>query len=78
MSQAFIDFHCHHVPARFNLTAVRAAPPSQKARWEGIAKKLADEDALLRDIRDGILVLASSTSRLNSSQTPMAGCPMTP
>jgi predicted TIM-barrel fold metal-dependent hydrolase len=55
MPQAFIDFHCHHVPARFDLTAVRAAPPSQKARWEGIAKKLADEDALLRDVRDGHL-----------------------
>jgi aminocarboxymuconate-semialdehyde decarboxylase len=52
---SIIDFHCHHVPARFDLTAVRAAPPSQKARWETIARKLADEDALLEDVRNGRL-----------------------
>jgi aminocarboxymuconate-semialdehyde decarboxylase len=52
---SIIDFHCHHVPARFDLTAVRAAPPSQKARWETIARKLVDEDALLKDVRDGRL-----------------------
>ena len=55
MSQAVIDFHCHHVPARFDLTAVRMAPPSQKARWEAIARKLSDEDLLLKDVRDGKL-----------------------
>jgi predicted TIM-barrel fold metal-dependent hydrolase len=55
MSQAVIDFHCHHVPARFDLTAVRAAPPSQKARWEAIARKLSDEDLLLKDVHDGQL-----------------------
>ncbi|MBX9823881.1 MAG: amidohydrolase family protein [Xanthobacteraceae bacterium] len=57
MSQAHavIDFHCHHVPARFDLTAARAAPPNQKARWEAIARNLADEDLLLKDVRDGRL-----------------------
>ena len=50
-----IDFHNHHVPARFAVTAVRTAPPSQRARWETLARKLPDEDLLLRDIRDGHL-----------------------
>ena len=50
-----IDFHCHHVPARFELTAARTAPTSQRARWEAIARKLADEDLLLKDVRDGQL-----------------------
>ncbi len=50
-----IDFHCHHVPARFEVTAGRFAPASQRARWETISRKLADEDLLLKDIRDGQL-----------------------
>ena len=29
-----IDFHNHHVPERFELTAAKAAPPNQRARWE--------------------------------------------
>ena len=52
---SLIDFHCHHVPARFELTAARAAPANQRARWEAIARKLADEDLLLKDVRDGQL-----------------------
>jgi predicted TIM-barrel fold metal-dependent hydrolase len=51
-----IDFHCHHVPSRFELTAAKAAPASQRARWDVIARKLSDEDVLLKDIRDGLLV----------------------
>jgi len=51
----FIDFHCHHVPARFELTAARYAPASQRARWETISRKLADEDLLLKDVREGQL-----------------------
>jgi predicted TIM-barrel fold metal-dependent hydrolase len=47
-----IDFHTHHVPARFELTAVRAAPANQRARWEALAPKLADEDLLLKDLRE--------------------------
>ena len=35
-----IDFHIHHVPARFPLTTVDNAPPSQKARWA--ARELLD------------------------------------
>jgi aminocarboxymuconate-semialdehyde decarboxylase len=50
-----IDFHCHHVPARFELTAARFAPASQRARWEAIAGKLANEDLLLKDVREGRL-----------------------
>jgi predicted TIM-barrel fold metal-dependent hydrolase len=50
-----IDFHSHHVPARFELTAVQAAPVSQRARWEAIARTLSDEDLLLKDVRDGDL-----------------------
>jgi len=50
-----IDFHCHHVPARFEVTAGRFAPPSQRGRWEAIAAKLADESRLMKDIDDGLL-----------------------
>jgi predicted TIM-barrel fold metal-dependent hydrolase len=50
-----IDFHCHHVPARFEVTAARTAPPTQRARWEALARTLSDEDHLLKDIRDGYL-----------------------
>src|SRR5262245_32778431 len=50
-----IDWHCHHVPARFELTALSMAPPSQRARWEAIACKLSDEDLLVKDMRDGVL-----------------------
>jgi aminocarboxymuconate-semialdehyde decarboxylase len=50
-----IDWHCHHVPARFELTALSMAPPSQRARWEAIARKLGDEDLLVKDMRDGVL-----------------------
>jgi predicted TIM-barrel fold metal-dependent hydrolase len=46
-----IDFHCHHVPARFELTAAQAAPANQRARWEALARKLSDEDLLLKDLR---------------------------
>ena len=60
MSQAqtnmeVIDFHCHHVPSRFELTAAKAAPASQRARWDAIARKLSDEDLLLKDVRNGLL-----------------------
>src|SRR4051794_19705688 len=50
-----IDFHSHHIPARFEVTAARTAPASQRARWEVLARTLSDEDLLLRDIRDGEL-----------------------
>lgn len=48
-----IDFHNHHVPAQFELTAAQTAPPNQRARWEAIARRISDEDLLLKDIRDG-------------------------
>lgn len=50
-----IDFHNHHIPARFEVTAVQAAPAGQRARWEAIARRLSDEDLLLKDVRDGEL-----------------------
>jgi predicted TIM-barrel fold metal-dependent hydrolase len=49
----FTDFHNHHVPARFELTAARTAPPNQRGRWEAIARRISDEDLLLADIRAG-------------------------
>lgn len=50
-----IDFHNHHIPARFEQTAVRTAPANQRARWEAPARSLSDEDFLLKDIREGHL-----------------------
>jgi aminocarboxymuconate-semialdehyde decarboxylase len=50
-----VDFHNHHVPARFELTAARSAPASQRARWEAIARRISDEELLLKDVRDGEL-----------------------
>ncbi len=50
-----IDFHNHHIPTRFELTAVKTAPAGQRSRWEALARKLSDEDLLLRDTREGDL-----------------------
>ena len=48
-----IDFHSHHIPARFAVTAGQTAPANQRARWEALARKLSDEELLLKDIRAG-------------------------
>jgi predicted TIM-barrel fold metal-dependent hydrolase len=50
-----IDFHNHHIPARFEVTAGHTAPANQRARWQALAHKLSDEGLLLKDIRDGQL-----------------------
>jgi predicted TIM-barrel fold metal-dependent hydrolase len=50
-----IDFHTHHIPARFEVTAGRSAPANQQARWQALAVKLANEASLTKDIRDGSL-----------------------
>ena len=50
-----VDFHNHHIPARFEVTAAQTAPANQRARWEAIARRLSDEDLLLKDIREGEL-----------------------
>lgn len=50
-----VDFHCHHVPAHFGLTAALTVPADQRAKWEAIGVKLADEELLLKDVRDGHL-----------------------
>lgn len=48
-----VDFHCHHVPKRFELTTVAQAPPSQKARWAKTNALISDEALLLADIEAG-------------------------
>jgi aminocarboxymuconate-semialdehyde decarboxylase len=48
-----IDFHCHHIPARWPPTTARGAAPDQRARWERINRLLADESALVADIEAG-------------------------
>ena len=50
-----VDFHNHHVPARYELTMVKSAPAGQRAQWQKLAGTLADEGCLLEDIRDGHL-----------------------
>jgi len=50
-----IDFHCHHVPARYELTTLRNFPASQRARWEHLNRRLADPLALIESIDDGDL-----------------------
>lgn len=50
-----IDFHCHHVPHRYEVTMVKAVPSGQRARWGEIARALADEELLLEGVRDGHL-----------------------
>jgi aminocarboxymuconate-semialdehyde decarboxylase len=55
IAPSVVDFHCHHVPARFEVTAGRYAPASQRARWDAITNKLADESLLLKDVHDGHL-----------------------
>jgi predicted TIM-barrel fold metal-dependent hydrolase len=50
-----IDFHNHHIPTRFEVTAGRTAPANQRARWDALARNLADEELLLQDIRSGDL-----------------------
>ena len=52
-----IDFHIHHVPARFEPTTTCNFPPGQRERWAGVNRKLADEALLLRDIDEGDLAL---------------------
>jgi predicted TIM-barrel fold metal-dependent hydrolase len=48
-----MDFHNHHIPPRFEEAVVQMSQPSERARWQGLARKLSDEELLLQDIRDG-------------------------
>jgi aminocarboxymuconate-semialdehyde decarboxylase len=50
-----IDWHCHHVPARFELTAPLNVPANQRARWETIGHKLRDQNLLVKDMHNGDL-----------------------
>jgi predicted TIM-barrel fold metal-dependent hydrolase len=53
MERRIVDFHNHHIPARFEQAIVAAAPENQRARWKVLARRLSDEDLLLKDIREG-------------------------
>ena len=48
-----VDFHSHHVPARWAPTTLATFPPSQRARWERINRRLADPGALVEAIETG-------------------------
>ena len=52
-SLPIIDFHCHHVPRRFEVTAGKFAPAGQAARWDALGKQRFDESFLVRDIDEG-------------------------
>ncbi len=53
MPLPIIDFHCHHVPASFELTTLQNAPQTQRARWAVTNKLVADERLLLADVEAG-------------------------
>lgn len=50
-----VDFHNHYIPARFELTVINTVPANQRGRWEALARRLPDEELLLKDIREGQL-----------------------
>ena len=50
-----IDFHNHFMPQRLQEAVVRAAPATERPRWEGIAQRLSDEDLLLQRVHEGEL-----------------------
>ncbi len=50
-----IDFHNHHIPARFEDAVVEASPADQRARWKVLARRLSDEDLLVGRVREGEL-----------------------
>jgi aminocarboxymuconate-semialdehyde decarboxylase len=50
-----VDFHNHHIPARYEQAVVDASPADQRARWKVLARRLSDEDLLLKDLREGDL-----------------------
>ncbi|CAH2599941.1 Amidohydrolase family protein [Rhodovastum atsumiense] len=50
-----IDFHSHHLPARWPATTARGLPPAQAARWDRINARLADPAALVAHIDSGDL-----------------------
>jgi aminocarboxymuconate-semialdehyde decarboxylase len=45
-----IDFHNHYVGPSFPITTLAGAPPSLRAYWEGVNRKLADPAALIASI----------------------------
>lgn len=53
MPLPIMDFHCHHVPACFELTTVQNAPPTQKERWATTNRLVTDERLLLADVEAG-------------------------
>lgn len=39
-----IDFHNHHIPARFEEVVVRASPATKHVRWKTFARRLSHEN----------------------------------
>jgi aminocarboxymuconate-semialdehyde decarboxylase len=50
-----IDIHTHHVPARWALATTQRGNAASRARWQGIAARIADENALVESMEDGDL-----------------------
>jgi predicted TIM-barrel fold metal-dependent hydrolase len=65
-----VDFHNHHIDARWTPTTAIGAAPDQRARWEVINRLLADETALLADIEAGDI-----TARVVNTSTALIADP---
>jgi predicted TIM-barrel fold metal-dependent hydrolase len=48
-----IDFHCHFAGPGLPVDASRGTPPAQKPFWDGVTRRLTQEEALLASIQDG-------------------------
>ena len=46
-----IDFHCHFAGPGIPVDASRGTPPAQKAFWDGVNKRLTQEDALMASLQ---------------------------
>ena len=64
-SYPIVDFHNHHINARWRPTTAVGAAPDQRARWDVINRLLADEAALLADIE----AVATGNTYYGHSQT---------
>ena len=64
-----IDFHTHYLPAGFAIGAISQGSAQNRARWEAIARRISDRQALLEDIEAGDLagrVVNSPTALLET------------
>lgn len=70
-----IDFHTHYLPPGFTIGAIGQGSPQNRARWEAIASRISDRQALLEDIESGDLagrVVNSPTALLEGGTAPLA------